>query len=34
MQEKLKLYLDYVRHNTFFGDLQLIFKTFWVIITE
>ena len=34
MQEKLKLYLDYVDHHTFWGDIALIFKTFWVIITE
>jgi lipopolysaccharide/colanic/teichoic acid biosynthesis glycosyltransferase len=34
MQEKLKLYLDYVDHHTFWGDIVLIFKTFWVIITE
>lgn len=34
MQEKLKLYLDYVEHHSFWGDIGLIFKTFWVIITE
>ena len=34
MQEKLKLYLDYVEHRSFFGDIGLIFKTFWVIVTE
>ena len=34
MQEKLKLYLEYVQNHTFFGDIGLIFKTFWVIITE
>lgn len=34
MQEKLKLYLDYVEHHSFFGDIGLIFKTFWVIITK
>ena len=34
MQEKLKLYLDYVDHHTFLGDIGLIFKTFWVIIKE
>ena len=34
MQEKLKLYLDYVDHHTFWGDIALIFKTFWVIVTE
>ena len=34
MQEKLKLYLEYVKNHTFWGDIGLIFKTFWVIITE
>lgn len=34
MQEKLKLYLDYVENHSFFGDIGLIFKTFWVIVTE
>jgi len=34
MQEKLKLYLDYVEHHSFLGDIGLIFKTFWVIVTE
>lgn len=34
MQEKLKLYLDYVEHHSFWGDIGLIFKTFWVIVTE
>lgn len=34
MQEKLKLYIDYVNHHSFFGDIGLILKTFWVIITE
>ena len=34
MQEKLKLYLEYVHNHTFFGDIGLIFKTFWVIISE
>ena len=34
MQEKLKLYLEYVNHHSFFGDIALIFKTFWVIVTE
>ena len=32
MQEKLKLYLDYVEHHSFWGDIGLIFKTFWVIV--
>lgn len=34
MQEKLKLYLEYVDNHSFFGDIGLIFKTFWVIVTE
>ena len=34
MQEKLKLYLEYVNHNSFWGDIGLIFKTFWTIIKE
>lgn len=34
MQEKLKLYLEYVKNHSFWGDIGLIFKTFWVIITE
>lgn len=32
MQEKNKLYLEYVRDHGFFYDLGLIFKTFWVIV--
>lgn len=34
MQEKLKLYLDYVQHASFFYDLKLIFQTFRVIVRE
>ncbi|MBO4587480.1 MAG: sugar transferase [Bacteroidales bacterium] len=34
MQEKIKLYLEYVKHHSFLGDIGLIFKTFWVIVTE
>ena len=34
MQEKIKLYLDYVEKHSFLYDLGLIFKTFWVIISE
>lgn len=34
MQEKIKLYLEYVNHHSFFGDIGLIFKTFWTIIKE
>lgn len=34
MQEKIKLYLEYVQHHSFLGDIGLIFKTFWVIFSE
>lgn len=34
MQEKLKLYLEYVKDHSFWGDIKLIFQTFKVIITE
>ena len=34
MQEKIKLYLEYVRKHSFLYDLGLIFKTFWVIVKE
>lgn len=34
MQEKIKLYLEYVKKTSFWYDIKLIFKTFWVIITE
>ena len=34
MQEKIKLYLEYVKNNSFLYDLKLIFQTFNVIIKE
>ena len=34
MQEKIKLYLDYVQNRSFWGDLGIIIQTFWVIIKE
>ena len=34
MQEKIKLYLEYVEKASFLYDLKLIFQTFKVIITE
>ena len=34
MQEKIKLYLDYVHNHSFLGDIGLIFKTFWVIVSD
>ena len=34
MQEKIKLYLEYVEKHSFFYDISLIFKTFGVIVSE
>lgn len=34
MQEKIKLYLEYVEKASFWYDLKLIFKTFKVIVKE
>lgn len=34
MQEKIRLYLKYVNHHSFLGDICLIFKTFWTIIKD
>jgi len=34
MQEKIKLYLEYVEKHSFMYDLGLIFKTFFVIVKE
>lgn len=34
MQEKIKLYLEYVDNTSFWYDINLIFKTFKVIISE
>ena len=34
MQEKIKLYLEYVENASFWYDIKLIFKTFKVIIIE
>lgn len=34
MQEKIKLYLEYVDNHSFLGDIGLIFKTFWTIVKE
>ena len=34
MQEKIKRYLEYVQKHSFWYDLGLIFKTFWVIVKE
>ena len=34
MQEKIRLYLEYVENASFLYDLKLIFRTFKVILTE
>ncbi len=34
MQEKLRLYMEYVNRHSFLGDIGLIIKTFWVIVKE
>lgn len=34
MQEKIRLYLEYVANHSFWRDLGIIFKTFWVVIKE
>lgn len=34
MQEKIKLYLEYVEKHSFLYDIGLIFKTFLVIVSE
>lgn len=34
MQEKIKLYFEYVENHSFWGDIGLIFKTFWTIVKE
>lgn len=34
MQEKIRLYLEYVDNHSFLGDIGLIFKTFWIIVKE
>lgn len=34
MQDKIRLYLEYVEKHSFFYDLGLILKTFWVIVKE
>ena len=34
MQEKIRLYLEYVKKHSFFYDIALVFKTFRVIVSE
>lgn len=33
MQEKLKLYLEYVDHHSLLGDIGLILRTVWVVLS-
>lgn len=32
MQEKLRIYLEYIDNQSFFGDIALIFKTFFALV--
>lgn len=34
IQEKIRLYLEYVENASFWYDIKLIFQTFWVIVSE
>ena len=34
MQEKIRLYLEYVQNASFWYDVKLIFLTFWTIVIE
>ena len=34
MQEKIKLYLEYVENTSFWCDVKLILQTFWVIVKD
>lgn len=34
MQEKLKMYLEYVQNHSFWGDIGLIFRTLWSIVKD
>lgn len=34
MQEKIRLYLEYVQNTSFWYDIKLIFLTFWTIVKE
>lgn len=34
MQDKMNLYLKYVHNHSIWGDIGLIVKTFWTIVTE
>lgn len=34
MPMKLKLYLEYVNHHSFKGDIRLILETIWTVVTQ
>ena len=34
MQEKIRLYLEYVQNASFWYDIKLILLTFWTIVKE
>lgn len=34
MQEKIRLYLEYVADHSFLRDIGIIFKTFWVVVNS
>ncbi len=34
MPDKLRINLEYVNHHSFWGDIRLIFRTFWAIVAE
>ena len=34
MQEKIRLYLEYVQNASFWYDIKLFFLTFWTIVKE
>ncbi len=34
MPDKLRINLEYVANHSFWGDIKLIFKTFWVVVAE
>ncbi len=34
MPDKLRINLEYVAHHSFWGDIRLIFQTFWAIVAK
>ncbi len=34
MPDKLRINLEYVTHHSFWGDIRLIFQTFWAIVAK